>query len=366
MKYRLAALSATLFLGVAASAPVAAQTYTLTFLQSSGSPPFQPTTFDEIPSAINASGQIVGTSFGAAAEWNPAGALAHLSTLDGTPLAINEAGQIAGSQTNYDTNVTSAAVRNGGTTTLLAGPAGSTGSAATAINDASQVAGHAKSGSGQQAVVWNGGSPTVLAGLGGGNDDARGINNAGQVVGYSTTVGGATAAVTWSGTTFTTLADLGGSDSKANAINAVGQIAGYSSDGSFAQAVIWNGVTPTVLASLGHSGSQALDINDEGQAVGWSTAADGTQHAVLWNGTSVVDLSNLFYPHGLFGSGGLLLQATGINDDGTITGFGTLYRQGFVGWELTVSPVPEPDAFGLGLAGLAFVGLVAHRRRAPR
>ena len=362
---RLAALSATLFLGTIASTPALAQNYTVTNLGSLKTG----RTAGDSAGGLNASGMATGQSsvvngVQLATSWSPSGGVTALpgpAGANSNGLSINSAGQIAG----YDTlasGATNAVIWNGANPTVLAGPAGSTGSAATAINDAGQVAGYATTASGQQAVVWNGNAPGVLVGLGGRNDAASGLNNAGQVVGYSATAAGALDAVVWNGMKITTLTGLGGTDGAANAINTSGQIAGYSSNGTYKQAVIWNGTTPTVLGSLGKTDSVALAINDFGQAVGYSITAAGVEHATLWSGGTVTDLSALVFPNYQF-PGSQLLFASGINDDGSILAVVGNPLLGVNVVELTVAAVPEPAGFGLAFAGLAFVTLVRRRRR---
>lgn len=70
--------------------------------------------------------------------------------------------------------------------------------------------------------------------------------------------------------------------------------------------------TFTILDSLGGSLSHASDINSSGQVVGWSeTAINGTSHATLWSGYSIIDLGTL---------GGQNSYAFSINDSGQIAG----------------------------------------------
>ena len=56
----------------------------------------------------------------------------------------------------------------------------------------------------------------------------------------------------------------------------------------------------------------ASDINNHGQVVGWSYSADySLDHAFLWSNGTMTDLGTL---------GGLYSGATGINDNGQVTG----------------------------------------------
>ena len=131
-----------------------------------------------------------------------------------------------------------------------------TGAAATAINNAGQVAGYElNSNSGiDQAVIWNGTTPTVLGALAGGtgNNVTFGINNNGQEVGLSYLPGGIGMATIWNGTTPTALGTLPGMlNSLALSINnagvVVGTDTGVGTSGSLG--FIWNGTTPISLTT---------------------------------------------------------------------------------------------------------------------
>jgi probable HAF family extracellular repeat protein len=64
--------------------------------------------------------------------------------------------------------------------------------------------------------------------------------------------------------------------------------------------------------------SFALDINSNGVVVGESSIADGTSHAFVWDGTTMLDL-NESVP---VGSGYFLEFAARINDAGQILALG--------------------------------------------
>jgi probable HAF family extracellular repeat protein len=67
-------------------------------------------------------------------------------------------------------------------------------------------------------------------------------------------------------------------------------------------------------------GSSASSINNRGQVVGWLQAAEGKQHAALWQQGKMYDLNTLI-PHD---SGWFLKIAADINEKGQIVGYGTI------------------------------------------
>jgi probable HAF family extracellular repeat protein len=163
------------------------------------------------------------------------------------------------------------------------------------------------------------------------------VNDAGVIAGMAFNNATDERAVVWkktsSGYAVTDLGALAGGqgDSYATAINESGQVVGFSSGSDFVQhAVLF---TPTSggkysVASLpspaGSDGAQATDIAENGVIVGQALFGN-TQHAMLWRKNSkgkytALDLNSQLPG----GSGWTLLQATAINDTGTIIGAGTL------------------------------------------
>jgi probable HAF family extracellular repeat protein len=152
-----------------------------------------------------------------------------------------------------------------------------------------------------------------LGTLGGGDySSAFGINDSGLVVGTSNT-GTNLRAFSW--TASGGLQDLGtlpgASDSEAYSVNNAGQIAGAS--GSHA-AIFSNGAVQD-LGTLGGATSEAHGINNSGQVVGMSQTADGSNHAFLFTGGTMQDLSVL--------PGDLQSRADHINDAGMVVGAST-------------------------------------------
>jgi probable HAF family extracellular repeat protein len=183
-----------------------------------------------------------------------------LGTLGGrhsVALAINASGQIVGTSYTTEDAALHATVWNSTKPTDLGGlrlfGGVSDNSVAHSINDTGQIVGQSVTSVGDHweyhATLWNG---TTITDLGGGYSNALGINNSGQIVGWSSSPGGATI---WNGKRSSSLGNLIGVNSgeaAAFAINSSGQIAGFSEprDGGL-HATLWNGATATDLGSLG-------------------------------------------------------------------------------------------------------------------
>jgi len=77
----------------------------------------------------------------------------------------------------------------------------------------------------------------------------------------------------------------------------------------------------TLLGTLGGLSSRALDINNHGDVVGWARVADGTSHAFLSqvNGNGDYNMVDI---NSLVDTDLVLHEATGVNDQGQITGWG--------------------------------------------
>ena len=119
----------------------------------------------------------------------------------------------------------------------------------------------------------------------------------------------------------------------------------------------------TDLGTLGGTNSQALALNALGQVVGWSELADGSQHAMLWDGTSLIDLNSFLDP-ALVSDGWVLKEAAGINDHGAIVGTVINPLLGINdGHAFLLSPVPEPETYAMLLAGLMLLGTMRYRRK---
>ena len=126
---------------------------------------------------------------------------------------------------------------------------------------------------------------------------ASSINDIGQVTGnyYQ-------AAIWQSGIGITQLpyGGLGYSWNMACQINNLGQVAGWSGDGNYTHAVIWNGTDMIDVGSLGgEEGGGLTCINDYTKVAGFSMNADGFYRAFTWRpGTTITELPILRYPFG--------------------------------------------------------------------
>lgn len=224
---------------------------------------------------------------------------------------------------------------------------------ASSINNLGQVAGGGSNpNSSGSAVVWNGPAGTIYLGN---SSDAKDINDLGQLAGNMN--GQPTL---WNGTTATTLGTLDGGYGVTEAINNSGQVAGWSlTNAGFYHATLWNSATPLDLGSLGGN-SYAFGINGAGQVVGQSYLSIGGPHAFLWDGAGMTDLNRML-DAGSVGAGWVLIGAQDINDHGQIVGTAhntiTGQTQAFL-----LSPVPEPGAYAMMLAGLVLVAAGVRRR----
>jgi probable HAF family extracellular repeat protein len=200
------------------------------------------------------------------------------------------------------------------------------------INDKGWIGGDSETVRGSwvlHATFWRDGS---LQDLGGGAGDWSisrlfGLNTSGVAVGdYAANAGQQDVfnrqASLWRSGARTDLGTLPGDlSSTALAVNVRGMTVGWSgtSNGSVSHAFIWSGGSMHDLGAL-HSGanSAALAIDALGDVVGWADASDGTPHAFLWRAGHMQDLNQSIPEY----SGWVLLQASGINRRGEITGTG--------------------------------------------
>jgi probable HAF family extracellular repeat protein len=141
--------------------------------------------------------------------------------------------------------------------------------------------------------------------LAGGQDDA-------QIVVHRSACPGGVAAVVRSSRPRYNVTTVAGKFSSAVALNDAGQIAvnNLASDVPYRSGDIKGGVMPEEVGTLGGTESAIRALNNRGEAVGSSSTADGANHAFLYWGGRIRDLTVAYG----------LDRATGINDRGDIVG----------------------------------------------
>jgi probable HAF family extracellular repeat protein len=337
---------------------------------------------------INANGQVAGFAQTGGGNndaflWLGPGNLKNLGTLQGGTTSQGTALNNSALETGYSDILLNgkttqhAFTSNGGVMADLGTFPGGNFSKGFAINNSGVVAGAADVGGFSHAFTYAG-SFTDLHTLGGFTSQANAINDSGIVAGSSDTGFGSSHA-------FRTdvngvMHDLGTlpGDSISNAlgINQSGQVTGYSGSSSGTSQAFRSDVAGhlTGLGTLAGGSSKGYSINDQGDVVGVSDFGGGT-HAFIYtdhviNGlTGLIDLNTLINP----GSGWVLEGATGINDNGQITGFGTVDITSPTGGILAVQThafllvpgpsVPAPPSIILAAIGSVCAGLGRWRRR---
>jgi probable HAF family extracellular repeat protein len=259
--------------------------------------------------AVNANGQVVGSSFtfadqvirSRAFSWTQAGGMVALPTLGGSfnsASAVSDNGLVVGSSSTPN-NLHHAVLWTPSGELVDLGVLGGIGTGATAVNDSGMVIGDnfrvfalpeipgAPIIEFPRGFVWTEASGMVDLGTLGGNFTLpRALNQNGVVVGQSQNSAQNYHAFVWTpGDGMVDLGTLGGNDSAALAVNASGHVVGWShvADGS-THAFLWTAATGMIdLGTLDGSFSEAVAINDHCQIVGSSRTPKGDRHLVLWN-----------------------------------------------------------------------------------
>jgi probable HAF family extracellular repeat protein len=322
------AFAFALVAGAALSA--SAQTYTVTDLGTLGKS--SNGSYSE-GDCINDGGEIGGSSTSSSKTiTDPAflyreGVMTSIGTLGGeygVATGINASGQLAGYSTLAD-GTYGAFLYTGGKMMNL-GTLGSDYSIASAVNDAGEVVGvSALASNDQHAFLYRNGKMTDLGTLGMAPSTATGINRKGVIVGFSYNAAGDFLGFIYRKDHMSAMGTLGGTWSIAYAINNRDQITGvgYTKNNLYAHAFRYTNGKMVDLGGLGGASSYTFGtaINDSGTVVGRATTSDDVYHAFIsTNGGHVQDLNGMIP----VGSGWVLGEATGINNSGQITGWGTI------------------------------------------
>jgi probable HAF family extracellular repeat protein len=279
---------------------------------------------------VNAGGEVVGTATTAGSSdlqrgffWSQATGMIDLGTVASDtivePDAINAAGQVAG--TSWASGGQSHAfswTRSSGTIDI--GSLGGTGVRANDLNDSGQIVGISGRGRatppGPHAFVWSASNGMRdLGTLGGTASEAVSINERGDVVGWAMTTSQQTHAFLWTSSGgMLDLGTLGGSESRPVRISDRGLVIGTSTTATGAvHAFSWTRAGGLVdLGTAGGASSVPTAVNASGQIVGYGMRASGVERPLLWESGTLVDLGSLKAPQG---------RALAINDGGEIGGY---------------------------------------------
>ena len=327
---------------------------------------------------INDNGQIVGfsqTVTGAtrATMWNPDGSKTDLGVATGSQssiaYAVNNSGHAVG-YSEFGDGLRTATLWNGGGAFDLGADMGATGSSvAWDINNNGVVAGQAPLNPGfAKGFVWDstnggrtaGGSSTYMGGAN------YALNDAGVLVGSGFFFGDSDDAFLSrpdgrGGYEDSDIAPPGYNLSIARDISNTDICVGYTNAGLDTggwQAAVFNGRGDvTFLGTLpGLENSEAFAVNDAGMVVGYAWDNDFEIPNAAWAYVDGVmyDLNDFVEGSGFAG----LYQATGVNNNGDIVGFGEL-EDGSLSAFVIHGFVPAPSTAAL----FGFGGLLAARRR---
>jgi probable HAF family extracellular repeat protein len=230
------------------------------------------------------------------------------------------------------------------------------------------VAGSGVTPEGYHAVRWTvdntpaqNATMVDLGTLGGDQSMALDVNARGTVVGRADAANGEEHAFIHENGIMRNLDQVTGSgltDSRAVAINEAGTVIGQTSDMG-ARAIIYGPDGVTYIGERGRGSTFANDINNHGWIAGQSIVNTRERGFVYIDG-EMIYLDTLVGP-----SPGQIYNALAISDSNEILVYGCL-----LGWpgcnHFLLTPVPEPAAWALWLAGLPAVVAVSRRRARRR
>jgi probable HAF family extracellular repeat protein len=288
--------------------------------------------------------------------------------------ALNSSGQVVGTSNYWSSGTTThhAFLWQASTGMTDLGNLGASETSALAVNDPTtahpfQVVGYGEiTACGvDHAWLWQNGVMTDLNTLIPSNSgwvltSANGINDNEQIVGQGT-INGQYHTFLWQvgNGAPTDLGVLpGGNMSQANAINSNGQVAGTSfiAMGGTCRAFSWT--SPGPMTNLGilpkDFQSEALALNNlaEVQVVGFSESLGAYDRAVLWQSGKVIDLNNQLPKN----SGWFVQRADGVNDVGWIVGEG---GNGSGPHAILLTPISGNAPMAAALTSLGNVGITA-------
>ena len=117
-----------------------------------------------------------------------------------------------------------------------------------------------------------------------------------------------------------------------------------------------------IAANLSYNGGHEQCINDSGAVVGYTGTQGSTWSAAIWQNGTITDLNTLYGPSGANILTGMVLNnATAIDNNGDIVGYGTDSHGTYQAFEILNVATPEPGTMTLLAAGL--VGLLAYAWR---
>ncbi len=332
---------------------------------------------------INDQGTIVGTSSDRsvlhATTWDSAGTGSFLGAADeydsSVANAINNNGLIVGYSELGSNGFRTATSWDGGRINDLGADMRASGSTfASGLNDNGTIVGGGAINPGfGKGWVWTGSTGGQVAGTLYQLGSNRAINNMDIIVGHSAFFGDpdrihVSMPDGRGGYITEDIAPPGFNFSIGTAVNNNGMIVGhtnYGTDGAWQAAIFASDLSgppgpPMLLGSLdGLNTSEANDVNDNGMIVGYSW--DGTHsgldsRAWAYNNGTMFDLNDMLDSNSSFA---LLIEATGVNSDGDIVGYGLLH-DGTTSAFLIEGFVPAPGTTALLALGSMAIG---RRRR---
>ena len=320
-----------LCLALALGAPTPARA-ALQYLATNLGTPMGATATGAQAAGINNAGEIVGFTGGsdpAAFLYTPSGGFSYLpvpsDTVQSFAYGVNDRGEVVGLYKTPTQGVAFAYTPGAGVRAL--GSLG-TNSAASAVNDFGEIAGVNLIGGNSHAVAYfPSGRIQDLGTLPGGDFSAAvGVSDRGELVGMAATAGdiGSDAFAYTKATGMVDLGHLPGiTVCTATGVNDAGEVVGYCGFPPTTTGFEYTSSTGmTALPTLpGGGATLAAAINNFGQIVGYATAADGSEHAVLYTrSNSIRDLGII--------PGGTSGETTAISANGMVAGDGGIGAAG--------------------------------------